>query len=77
MWHPLVTCTRCGNLHECQRLVGEPTAFTLVCHDCEALLSVAIENNLLARRRRDVFAENRLAVVGVATARGSWERWVS
>lgn len=77
MWHPLVTCTRCGNPHECVRLVGEPTAFTLVCHDCEALLNVIIGEELLGHRRRDLYPENPLAVVGVATQRETREHGVS
>lgn len=66
MWHPMVTCTRCGRLHECLRLVAEPCAFPMICHGCEAVLSITIGVDQLAQRRHDRFTENKLAVAGYA-----------
>lgn len=73
MWHPIVTCERCGQLHECTRLVSDPCSFSMLCHSCEAPLTVTIAGDVLARRRRDLHPEERLAVVGFATtARSRW-----
>ena len=67
MWHPFVTCGHCGHIHECLRLIAEPCSFTLVCHDCERMLSVSISSDQIAKRRKDDRLEKHLGVEGLAT----------
>lgn len=48
MWQPVVICTMCRHRHTCVRLVSEPCVMSIICHGCEASLSVAITAGELA-----------------------------
>lgn len=52
MWHPVVTCERCGYQHHCVRLVSGPCVFDMLCHGCECLLVVAITGGDLQHQRK-------------------------
>lgn len=73
MWHPFVTCGHCGRIHECVRLVGEPCSFTLLCHGCEGMLTVAITAEQIAMRGGKDVADQHLEVAGAVTRTNT--RW--
>lgn len=73
MWHPIVTCDTCGQVHECVRLVSEPCSYSLICHGCESVLTVTLSGDSLSRRRHDRSTLERITVSGFATPQRT--RW--
>lgn len=67
MWHPFVTCGHCGRIHECVRLVSDPCSFTILCHGCEAPLSVTVTAAQIAARHKKDAADQHFEVTGAAT----------
>ena len=66
MWHPFVTCDNCGYIHECERVIGSPSTFSLLCHGCERILTVTMTQDQINRRRTDDQIEKHLGVFGLA-----------
>ena len=51
MWQPVVICGFCRHSHTCRRRISEPCTFAIVCHWCEASLSVAVTPGELTIQR--------------------------
>ena len=67
MWHPFVTCGHCGHIHECVRLIAEPSTFSILCHGCEGQLTVSVTAAQIATRRNQDREDGQLEVRGAVT----------